>query len=168
MNNNVLKTILRFIGLVLLQVIVCSNINFLGDLNPFVYVIFIFLYPIVNNRLLFIFISFLLGLSIDIFLDSGGIHAAASVTIAYIRPLFLKFSFGASYDYQSLKFSNTNFSQRLVYFLMLIVIHHFILFSLVLFDENKIALIIQQALYSSIFTLVVCLLFSSLFSKKEI
>jgi len=167
MNNSVLKTILSFIGLVLLQVIICSNINFLGDLNPYVYVIFILLYPVTKNRLLFIFLSFLLGFSIDIFLDSGGMHAAASVAIAYIRPLFLKFSFGAAFDYQSIKFSNTDFSQRLVYFLLLIVIHHFILFSLVLFDENKIALILQQALYSSIFTLIICLLLTSLFSKKE-
>ena len=167
MNNSVLKTILSFIGLVLLQVIVCSNINFLGDLNPYVYVIFILLYPVTKNRLLFIFLSFLLGFSIDLFLDSGGMHAAASVAIAYIRPVFLKFSFGAAYDYQSLKFSNTDFTQRLVYFLFIIVIHHFILFSLVLFDENKIALIIEQALYSSIFTLIICLLLTSLFSKKE-
>ena len=167
MNNNVLNTVLSFIGLILLQVIICSNINFLGDLNPYVYVIFILLYPVTNNRLVFIFLSFLLGLSIDIFLDSGGIHAAACVAIAYIRPLFLKFSFGAAYDYQAIKFSNTDFIQRLIYFLMLIIIHHFILFSLVLFDENKIALIIEQALYSSIFTLIICLLLSSLFSKKE-
>ena len=167
MNNSVLKTILSFIGLILLQVIVCSNINFLGDLNPYVYVIFILLYPVTKNRLLFIFLSFLLGFSIDLFLDSGGMHAAASVAIAYIRPVFLKFSFGAAYDYQSLKFSNTDFTQRLVYFLFIIVIHHFILFSLVLFDQNKIALIIEQALYSSIFTLIICLLLTSLFSKKE-
>ena len=167
MNNRVLKTILSFIGLVLLQVIVCSNINFLGDLNPFVYVIFILLYPVTKNRLLYVFLSFLLGFTIDIFLDSGGMHAAASVVIAYIRPLFLKFSFGAAHDYQSIKFSNTDFSQRIVYFLFLIVIHHFILFSLVLFDQNKIVLIIEQALYSSIFTLIICLLLTSLFSKKE-
>jgi rod shape-determining protein MreD len=167
MNNTVLITVLRFIGLVLLQVVLCSNINFLGDLNPFVYVIFILLYPITNNRLLFIFLSFLLGLSIDIFLDSGGVHAAASVAIAYIRPLFLKFSFGAAYDYQAIKFSNTDFSQRMIYFLLLIIIHHFILFSLVLFDENKIAFIIEQTLYSSIFTFVLCTLLTSLFSKKE-
>tara|TARA_B110000902_G_C13896394_1_gene432627 strand:- start:28 stop:534 length:507 start_codon:yes stop_codon:yes gene_type:complete len=167
MNNRVLKTILSFIGLVLLQVIVCSNINFLGDLNPFVYVIFILLYPVTKNRLLYVFLSFLLGFTIDIFLDSGGMHAAASVVIAYIRPLFLKFSFGAAHDYQSIKFSNTDFSQRIVYFLFLIVIHHFVLFSLVLFDQNKIVLIIEQALYSSIFTLIICLLLTSLFSKKE-
>jgi len=95
------------------------------------------------------------------------VHAAASVTIAYIRPLFLKFSFGAAYDYQSIKFSNTDFSRRLIYFLLLIIIHHLIVFSLVIFDKTKTVLILQQALYSSIFTLILCLLFNSLFSKKE-
>ena len=168
MNNIVLNTILRFIGLVFLQVIICSNINFLGYLNPYVYVIFIFLYPITNNRLLFIFLSFLLGLSIDIFLDSGGVHATASVAIAYVRPLFLKFSFGAAYEYQAVKFSKTTFSQRLIYFLLLIVIHHVILFSLVIFDKNETLMIVQQTLYSSGFTLIICLLLTSLFSKKEI
>ena len=168
MNNIALNIVLRFIGLVLLQVIICSNINFLGYLNPYVYVIFMFLYPITNNRLLFIFLSFSIGLSIDIFLDSGGVHAAASVAIAYVRPLFLKFSFGAAYEYQAVKFSNTNFSQRVIYFLLLIVIHHAILFSLVVFDKNEGLMVVKQTLYSSAFTLIVCLLLTSLFSKKEL
>jgi len=168
MNNTVLNTVLRFIGLVLLQVIICSNINFLGYLNPYIYIIFIFLYPISNNRLLFIFLSFLLGLSVDLFLDSGGVHATASVAIAYVRPLFLKFSFGAAYEYQAIKFSNTTFSQRLIYFISLIVIHHVLLFSLVIFDQNEALLIIKQTFYSSIFTLIICLLLTSLFSKKEL
>jgi len=168
MNNTVLNTVLRFIGLVLLQVIICSNINFLGYLNPYIYIIFIFLYPISNNRLLFIFLSFLLGLSVDLFLDSGGVHATASVAIAYVRPLFLKFSFGAAYEYQAIKFSNTTFSQRLIYFIVLIVIHHTLIFSLVIFDQNEALLIIKQTFYSSIFTLIICLLLTSLFSKKEL
>ena len=168
MNNTVLNTVLRFIGLVLLQVIICSNINFLGYLNPYIYIIFIFLYPISNNRLLFIFLSFLLGLSVDLFLDSGGVHATASVAITYVRPLFLKFSFGAAYEYQAIKFSNTTFSQRLIYFISLIVIHHALLFSLVIFDQNEALLIIKQTFYSSIFTLIICLLLTSLFSKKEL
>ena len=167
MNNSVLKIIISFVGLVLLQVLVCSNMNFMGDINPYVYVIFILLYPVINNRLLFVFVSFLIGYSIDIFLDTGGIHATASVSIAYIRPLFLKFSFGAAYDYQSIKFSTVEFSRRLIYFLLLIVIHHLILFSLVIFDESKTVLIFQQTLYSSIFTLILCILLSLLFSRKE-
>jgi|TARA_B110000967_G_C18826553_1_gene531706 hypothetical protein len=104
---------------------------------------------------------------IDVFLDSGGTHAAASVLVAYTRPLFLKFSFGAAYEYQAIKFSNTDFTQCVVYFLSLIAIHHFILFVLVVFNQNEILLILKQTFYSSIFTLLLCLLLNSLFSKKQ-
>jgi len=168
MNNIVFLNIIRFFGLLLLQVLICSNINFMGYINPHVYLLFILLYPTSNNRLNFIFSSFLLGLIIDVFLDSGGTHAAASVLIAYIRPLFLKFSFGAVYDYQAIKFSNTDFSQRFVYFLFLIVIHHFVMFFLVVFNQNEMLLIVKQTLYSSAFSLLICLLFTSLFSKKQL
>ena len=167
MNNIIFLNIMRFFGLLLLQVLICNNINFMGYINPHVYLLFILLYPTSNNRLTFIFSSFLLGLIIDVFLDSGGTHAAASVLIAYIRPLFLKFSFGAAYEYQTIKFSNTDFSQRFIYFLFLIIIHHFILFSLEVFNKNEMLLVIKQTLYSSIFSLIICLLFNSLFSKKQ-
>mgnify|MGYP006105316779 FL=1 len=167
MNNSVFLNILRFFGLLLLQVLICSNINFLGYINPNIYLLFILVHPISNNRLTFLFSSFLLGFMVDVFLDSGGAHAAASVFIAYIRPLFLKFSFGAAYEYQAIKFSNTGFTQRVVYFFSLIVIHHFVLFFLVIFNQNEMLLILKQTFYSSVFTLLLCLLLTSLFSKKQ-
>jgi len=36
------------------------------------------------------------------FLNSGGINAAACLLIAYVRPIVLKLSFGTSYEYQSI------------------------------------------------------------------
>ena len=54
-----------------------------------------------------------------------------------------------------------------IYFLSLILIHHFTLFSLVVFNYNKMLLIVRQTFYSSAFTFLVCLLIYSLFSSKE-
>ena len=116
MNNIVSANIARFIILVLFQVLVLNNINFLGYINPYIYILFIILFPIINNRLLFIFLGFFVGLSVDLFLDSGGVHAAACVTIAYIRPVILKFAFGMAYEHQTVKFSSTEFGQRFTYF----------------------------------------------------
>src|SRR5210317_1030582 len=104
MNNALSINIVRFIALVLIQALVLNHINFLSYINPYVYILFIILFPIKNNRLLFIFIAFLLGLTVDLFSDSGGIHAAACVTIAYIRPVVLKFCFGMIYEHQTIKF----------------------------------------------------------------
>ena len=166
MNNAISTNIARFITLMLAQVLVFNNINFLGYINPYIYILFIMLFPIKNNRLLFLCLSFLLGLSIDLFSDSGGVHAAACVTIAYIRPILLKFSFGMIYEHQTIKFSSTDFGQRLTYFSIIIFIHHLILFSLEIFNSAKIILILKKSLFSSIFTLILCLLITILFSKK--
>lgn len=157
----------RFVVLLLLQVLVFSNINFLGYINPHIYILFILLFPVKNNRMTIIFLSFLLGLSIDMFLDTGGINAAASVFIAYIRPVALKFSFGALYDHQSIKFSTTELGQRITYISILTVIHHFIFFSLEIFNFSKILLILENTLYSSIFTILLCILITIIFSRKK-
>ncbi len=167
MNNIISTNIARFIILVLVQVLVLNNINFLGYINPYIYILFIILFPIKNNRLLFILLSFLLGLTIDLFLDSGGINAAACVTIAYIRPVILKFVFGTIYEHQTVKFNTTELGQRLTYFSIITIIHHFILFSLEVFNTTKILLILKKTLFSSIFTIILCILITILFSRKN-
>ncbi len=165
MTNTITLNIARFLLLVLIQVLVLNNINFLGYINPYVYILFILLYPVQNNRLLFIFVSFLLGLSVDLFLDSGGVHAAACVFIAYIRPAILKSSFGTTYEYHAVKIGSSEIDKRLTYFTLMIVVHHFILTALEIFNTTKILLILKKTLFSSIFTLILCLLVTVLFSR---
>lgn len=156
----------RFVALILIQVLICNQMNYLGYLNPFVYVLFILLYPVVSNRFQFLIWCFVMGIIIDLFLDTGGAHAAACVTIAYIRPIFLKFVFGAAYEYQAIRFGETEIVTRLTYFALLIIIHHSILLSLLYFDFSKMNLIISNTLSSSLFTLILALLLNVLFSSK--
>lgn len=167
MSSASIQLILRFVVLVFVQVLILNNINFLGFINPYLYILFIMLFPVRNNRTAIVFISFLLGLCIDIFSDSGGVHAAACVFVAYIRPTFLKFSFGTVYDYQTIKFNQTELSTRLTYFSLITVVHHFILFSLEVFNISKIILILQKTFFSSIFTILLCFLITILFSNKR-
>lgn len=166
MNNTVILNSIRFIVLILTQVVVLNHIDFLGYINPYLYVIFILLYPVNTNRLSFLFLSFILGLAIDIFSGSGGIHAAASVTIAFIRPVVLKFAFGSVYEHHTIKFKNVDFGAKIIYFLMLILIHHLVLFSLEKFNFNNIILTLQKTLFSSIFTILLCIIVNILFSRK--
>ena len=167
MNSIIALNTIRFIILLLVQVLVLNHINFLGYINPYVYLLFILLFPIINNRMLFLFLSFLLGLLIDIFSDTGGIHAAASVTIAFLRPAALKFSFGAAYEHQSVKFNAIDAGQRLTYMTILITIHHLILFVLEIFNLSKVILILKNTLFSCIFTLLLCVLVTILFGRTS-
>lgn len=167
MTKETLNLAASFVILVLAQALIFSHIDFMGYINPYIYILFIILFPANNNRTLFVFLAFLLGLVVDVFSDSGGVHAAACVTLAYIRPVFLKFSFGTIYDYQSIKFSQTDFSSKLTYFSALIFIHHLIMYSLEIFNISKIVLILQKTLFSGIFTIILCLIVTILFSQKR-
>jgi len=166
MNRSVIEQTTRFIVLVLLQVLILNNINFLGDINPYVYVLFIALFPVINNRMTFIFLSFLIGLCIDIFSDTGGIHAAASVFVGYARPLFLKFAFGMTYEHQTIRISQSDIGQRLIYFTLIILVHHLILFSLEIFSLSMIPSILKLTLFSGIFSILLSILGTTLFSKR--
>ncbi|MFI1744317.1 rod shape-determining protein MreD [Thalassobellus sediminis] len=166
MNSVISKNIIRFFVLALIQVLICNHVNFLGYLNPYIYILFIILYPTKDNRILFIFLSFLIGLSIDLFSDSGGIHAAASVLIAYIRPVLLRFSFGVQYENYAIKFDNIEFGSKLTYITLITLLHHILLFSLEIFSFSKILLVFQKTLFSSIFTILLCMLITIIFSRK--
>ncbi len=166
-NNEIFINSLRFLLLVLLQVVLLNNINFLGYINPYVYIIFILVYPFTGNKSLLIFLSFLLGLSVDIFSDSGGVHAAASVFIAYARPAVLKFSFGISYEHNTIKINKAPLNQRIIYIAIMVFMHHLILFSLEIFSVSHILLILKSALFSGIFSTVLILCVLILFSRKS-
>ncbi|TRZ43239.1 rod shape-determining protein MreD [Robertkochia solimangrovi] len=168
MNNTIVSNITRFIILVLLQVTLFNHIDFLGYLNPYIYILFIVYFPFdKETRIPFLFFSFLIGLSIDIFSDSGGVHSAASVAIAYLRPVIMRWAFGLSYDYQTLKISKTTFGQRFNFLSLLILTHHLILFTLEIFSFAQVVNILKKTIFSAIFTLILCLIFISLFSRKR-
>lgn len=167
MNSLISGNIVRFIVLALGQIIIFNNIHFLGYINPYPYILFILLFPIKNNRLLLLFLSFILGLTMDLFLDSGGVHAAASVFIAYARPIFLKFSFGTMYEHQTIKFNVVEFGAKLTYITLLTILHHIILFTMEIFSVSRIILILQNTLFSSIFTILMCMLLTIIFSSSK-
>ena len=158
---------LRFTALLLVQVVVCNNINFLGYINPYIYIVFIFLFPIRDSRIVLLLVSFLLGMLVDMFSDSGGVHAAAAVTLAYARPLLLKMSFGMLYEHQSVKFSNTDIGSLITYVGLGTLLHHFILFSLEVFNISNILLILKKTLFSGIFTIILSILIIVLFSRNK-
>ncbi|WP_439152938.1 rod shape-determining protein MreD [Winogradskyella sp.] len=167
MNSIISANIIRFVVLLLVQVVICNNINFLGYINPFIYIIFIFLFPIKEDRLVLLLVSFVLGMLVDLFSDSGGVHAAAAVFLAYSRPVLLKTSFGMLYEHQSVKFSNTEIGSLITYVTFGTLIHHFILFSLEIFNISNILLILKKTLVSSIFTILLSVLIIILFSRNK-
>lgn len=167
MNKTVYFTLL-FLILLFLQVFVLNNILFLGYVNPYLYIAFVFLFPLNKNRFLFLFLAFLLGLSVDMFSDSGGIHAFATLSIAYVRLFFIKLYFRKyEADYPFFDIHVESFGKVFNYVVTLTVIHHFILFTFANFSFQNITYVLLNTLFSSIFTLVLYFIATFIFTKKQ-
>lgn len=168
MNNLVLSNIISFIGLLLLQVLVFNHINLFGFVNPLIYIAWIFLFPVRKSITLFLILSFLLGISVDLFSDSGGINAAASVFIAFIRLPFLKAILKKSgFDYLLFNLRAIPFSKYLLFISTLTFIHHLIVFSLAYFSFQDYYPILKNTLVTSFFTILIIILGMALFTKKR-
>ena len=158
MNSTLLSNILRFIMLLSIQIVIFNNMNFLGYISPFPYILFIILYPVNGNKSALIASSFLLGILMDLFSNSGGTHATACLLLAYVRPSIFKFAFGLSYEYQTIKLNDVLTPQRFSFILLSVIIHHFSLFLLEAFQLSHIVDTLITTLLSTIFTIIICII----------
>mgnify|MGYP003671411476 FL=1 len=158
MNSTLLVNVSRFILLLAIQIIIFNNMNFLGFIIPLPYILFIILYPVNGNKSGLLFASFLLGLTMDLFLNSGGIHATACLVLAYMRPSIFKFSFGVSYEYQTIKINDVLTPERFSFILLSVIIHHMIMFLLEAFQVSFFLDILIRTLLSAVFTIISCII----------
>ena len=167
MNSALIINIIRFILLLAAQIVIFNNINLFGYINPYPYVLFILLYPVNSNKFGLLIASFCLGLVVDLFSNSGGIHAAACLILAYLRPTFFKFAFGLSYEYQTVKINDRLSPERFTFILISISTHHLILFLLEYFKFSFILSALLRTILSAIFTLIVSILIIYIFKPNK-
>ncbi|GGC84650.1 rod shape-determining protein MreD [Flavobacterium lutivivi] len=158
MNSALIWNIARFILLLMAQVLIFNRINLFGYINPFPYILFIILYPVNGNRYGLLLSSFFLGLIMDMFCNSGGVHAASCLILANYRPYIFKFSFGLSYEYQTVKLNDVLTPERFSFILIAVVLHHFTLFILEIFSFYFIWDIIERTILTTLFTLITCII----------
>ena len=158
MINNLIRGLLYFVVLVLIQVLILNNIHFLRIATPFLYLYFIVKMPVGSPRDLVVLFSYLIGLVIDAFSNTPGMHTAACTLTGFIREPLIRFYMGKDLPdgiYPSYKtFGYGGFFR---YVLSLVVIHHVTLFlieSLTLFDPLFLALRIGASVITT--TLLIC------------
>ena len=163
------KNIGRFIFLVLFQVLILNHINLSGFINPYFYVYFILVLPFVTPKWVLLVSAFLIGLSIDFFSNTMGINAAATVMMAFARPFVIKsISTGTEYEVgerPSLK--NQDMKWFIYYCVILIFIHHFVLFFLEIFRFREFLTTFLRVILSSAFTFLLVMLSEYLFYQRQ-
>ncbi len=148
----------RFILLLAAQVVIFNNFNFMGYINPYSYILFIILFPVNGNKYALLTASFLLGITMDLFCNSGGVHTVACLLLAFVRPSLFKFSFGLSYEYQTVRLNDVLTPERFSFIFLSVVIHHLTLFVLEVFTFEYLWDIILRTIISTLFTIIICIL----------
>ena len=77
------------VGLVLLQVLILNNMHIAGCATPFLYIYLILKFESDIPRNTLMLWAFFVGLAVDIFSDTPGMNAAATVFLAFMRPVLL-------------------------------------------------------------------------------
>lgn len=169
MSRTILINIIRFVVLVFLQVFLLKNITLYNVSTPYLYILFILLLPFETPNVVLFALSFILGLTIDAFYDTPGLHAASCVLLAFVRILFI------SITVQKEGFDNEpeptlsimGFRWFFTYALILTLFHHFFLFNLEVFRFSEIPYTLSRFVLSSIFTVFLMLLTGFLFFRRK-
>ncbi len=170
MINKIVGNLFRFIFLVIVQITVMDNIQLNGYLNPFIYVVFILMLPFETPGWLLLLLGFIAGITIDIFAGTGGIHAAATVFMAFCRPRIIRIiSPRDGYEAET-KPSINNMGIRwfLTYSITLVLLHHTALFFIESFKLSEFLPVFLRAIQSAALTLLLIVMGSFLFARGKV
>ncbi len=169
MFNQIFNNSKRFVFLILFQVLILNNIQLGGYLNPYLYVLFILMLPFETPKGLLLLLAFLLGISVDMFSNTLGMHAMACVLLAFFRPHIVTYiSPRGGYDFGAEPtVKDMGFNWYLSYTGILILAHHILLFNLEVFRLTEFFSTLYRTLLSSLFTLVLVLITHYIISGKK-
>ncbi len=154
----VIQNIIWFIVLVLAQVLALNNIQFLGFINPYIYILFVLSLPVKLPRWITLLLAFGLGLTIDAFSNTMGMHAFASVLVAYFRDGVIKlFTSIEEGNNPTPSFYTFGVGAYIKYIVTMVLLHHTTLFLLESFSFNHLWILIFKIILSSLVTILLIL-----------
>ncbi len=170
MTNIYIKHGLRFLILVLLQVLVLNKVSINGFLIPYVYLLFILLLPFDTNKNYVLILGFFTGLTIDFFGNSLGLHAAATTLLAFARPVVLNFLFPKMefLPHEEPNIGKLGLSGFLKYVFILVLINHLALIFLEVFNLHYFLSELLQVFLNAFFTTFSIIVLVILFSRNRI
>jgi rod shape-determining protein MreD len=167
--TELLKNILRFAGLVLLQVWVLNNVRIGNYVNPFVYLLFIMMLPAGIPGWALLVLGFFTGTVIDMFMSTYGLHAAATLFASFARPTLLKIAVGTNEPDLQLTPSALSLGLRswTGYVFAMLILHHSALFLLESFSFAGLGYTLLRIFLSFIFSGFVIMMISLFFSSSR-
>ena len=163
----IFREILLFVMLVLMQVLLLNRIAVFGLAVPILYIYFLIKLPYGRNRFYVIVSGFLLGIVIDIFLNTPGMNAAATTITATLRSMVLNLFYPKN-EYEDLVPGiHTSTAAFVKFTVMMVLLHQTLLFFIEAFTLFNLTSTLIRIGSSSILTIVLILALDSLSIRRE-
>ena len=153
----------RYIVVMILQVLLFDQLQLWGVCHPYIYVLCLLMLPITLPHSVDMVIGAIVGLIMDVFCNSLGIHMASCTLLMLIRPDLIG---GIVSDKDRL---NEQISSRtlgmegmLKYVIILVLIHHLTVFTLAAWSWHHIGFVLLETIVSSIVTTIVIIGYNAL------
>lgn len=169
MIDKLIRQILFFVFLVGIQVVLLNHIQWHGYVNPYVYVLFILLLPVDIPKLLLLVIAFVTGIVIDMFGNSGGMHAAATVLMAFARPGVLRLIAPRDGYDSDVKLIPQVMGLKwfVTYLLIMVLIHHMACFYLEIFRFSEFFITLFKSILNTLITVALIVTGEFLFGQSK-
>lgn len=128
-----------------LQILIVRNLVIFDYGFCFLYVACILLLPNETSQTLLLLLAFATGIIVDTFYNTLGMHAAATVLMAYLRPLIVRVQLGQRMTESRVVFTlqELGVTDFFKYVFVLVLIHHSVLF---LIEAGSISLLVPTLL----------------------
>ncbi len=162
------QILFRFVFLIAVQVLVLNHVQWSGYINPYVYIYFILVLPIETPKWLLLTSAFFTGLMIDMFANTGGMHASAAVFTAFARPGVLRLIAPRDGYEPETKLSPQvmGFKWFITYITMLVLLHHLVFFYVEVFRFSEFFLTFYKAILNGAITIMLIVLGQYLFGRS--
>ena len=157
-----IKYVISFFVLLLIQVTVLNNFTFLGWATAYLYIYFILTLPTNIPKGWFFTLGFLLGISIDIFCNTPGMHTIATLAVTAFRESVLRLYFSSdeiessapsAYTYRLWRFMRYAFTMVVLHHVVLLLVESFVFMNFwLLFGKIIVCVIFTTVLIFSVET----------------
>ncbi len=157
------KQIGRYIIVMILQVLLFDQLQLLGVCHPYIYILCLLMMPITLSHSADMIIGAVVGLIMDVFCNSLGVHTAACIFIMFIRPYLI----GAIVNdkdrlNEQISLRALGMEALLRYVVILVVVHHLMVFLLAAWSWAHIGFVLLETIVSSLVTISVIIGYNAL------
>ena len=161
------KNITLILIFLLLQIVWFNHISLFGKYTPVIYLYPFLILPVNKDESINLITGFFAGLILDIFTNTGGVFAATTVLLIFLKKNYFLINKNPSQDVEEMQVSKLNFIQKTIFFGIFIFIG---LIFIYLLDSFSFKILISKFGYILINTLISLFFYifiDALFTGKE-